>query len=550
MEEIVSDGPVSSPLVNNIIHNDRSLHGRSFESTVIEHNSNNDLVTIIGGDKDYELRKSIPVFSYESFISRTWSLVVLAVAIFGTCIALWMFIYVLIKMCDGTLSGNQTMGLLLLMGVTGLFASVIPWLLPPNHMICTTRHFLHPLIMVLCFAILLVKAMQLRSLVSVGLGGTIPQINQIVSLVFMLLVQVVIAGEWYATSQPLGVVINDGYPECNVSKSRFLLLHLYPCTLLLLAFFYGVSVLKIKRNFNEGRWITCATIFVVPIFAAWSLVYYFAPTHFHDPSVAVSIVAVAGIILSAIFIPKMHTIAHQSKLKNLDMIQRSPSDSTVFTGFSDFVAPFPPSKNQQKYYPVFGYHNPPYNGGPSRPPPMGPFVAPMNNPTRVDFNGLNYVSNQKRGPRLTSYAEWAASRNNEWSMRARGRPRRRHSSSPQRSDLETASASIRGRRSKSSSKEQLVSSRGRSRKRSTTVNSKKQPQTNPQHLVRIHTAASAGGHNGTLRSLSPSDGMILTASGLRDTMSESYDHNVVIVDGLNDTTTNGMMNNNVYLTTS
>jgi membrane protein YdbS with pleckstrin-like domain len=44
--------------------------------------------------------------------------------------------------------------------------------------------------MVLCFAILLVKAMQLRSLVSVGLGGTIPHVNQMVSLIFMLLVQV------------------------------------------------------------------------------------------------------------------------------------------------------------------------------------------------------------------------------------------------------------------------------------------------------------------------------------------------------------------------
>ena len=107
-----------------------------------------------------------------------------------------MFIYVLIKMCDGTLTGNQTMGLILLMAVTGLFASVVPWLLPPNELICALRHFLHPLIMVLCFAILLVKAMQLRSLVSVGLGGSLPQFNQIVSLVFMVLVQVVIAGKY------------------------------------------------------------------------------------------------------------------------------------------------------------------------------------------------------------------------------------------------------------------------------------------------------------------------------------------------------------------
>ena len=89
--------------------------------------------------------------------------------------------------------------------------------------------------------------------------------------------------------------MTDGhYPECNISENRFFLLHIYPATLLVLAFFYGISVLKIKRNFNEGRWITCATLFVIPIFIAWSLTHHFAPIQFHDPSTAVSIVAVAG----------------------------------------------------------------------------------------------------------------------------------------------------------------------------------------------------------------------------------------------------------------
>ena len=63
------------------------------------------------------------VFSYESFIERTWALVVVSVAVFGACVSLWMLVYVFIKMCDGTLAGsNQTMGILLLVGVTCLFA--------------------------------------------------------------------------------------------------------------------------------------------------------------------------------------------------------------------------------------------------------------------------------------------------------------------------------------------------------------------------------------------------------------------------------------------
>ena len=100
--------------------------------------------------------------------------------------------------------------------------------------------------------------------------------------------------------------------------------------------------------------------------------------------------------------------------------------------------------------------------------------------------------------------------------------------------------------------------RGRPRKRSNNVNSatSKQPHnniTNPQHYLRIHTsqpnnATSVGGpKNGpsslvqASRSISPSDGMILTASGLRDTLS-SDKNNVVILDGLQD-------QENVYLAT-
>lgn len=627
--------PVSSPLINN---NDRSVHGRSF--TEVEQDNIDLVTTIVSGTvQDFqgvsgnagtnrngqERNRNIPVFSYEEFISRTWTLVVLAVAIFGTCAALWMFIYVLIKMCDGTLTGNQTMGLILLMGVTGLFASVVPWLLPPNEVICAVRHFLHPLIMVLCFAILLVKAMQLRSLVSVGLGGSLPQFNQIVSLVFMVLVQVVIAGEWYATSQPLGIAINEGYPECNVSRKRFLLLHLYPATLLLLAFFYGMTVLKIKRNFNEGRWITCATLFMVPVFAAWSLVYYFAPVQFHDPSVAVSITAVAGILLAAIFVPKMHTIAHQSnmKLANLDLYRSHNSDSTVFTGFSaDFLPPFPPSKKHQKYYPVYAVPGP-YGPGPAMRPMPGmappPFMTNMGPPPghpgagagRVDFNGLNYVStHQRRGPRMTTYSEWTQSRG-----------RRRHSSSPLREEA-VPSVIKSAPRSKSSSKDSshqatassgsgLLQSRGRPRTKRNSNNATQQQQ--PQQRVHQHHSSSAnttgqlqpqppdgatglgsrlshhhGGHHDhhevnvfsqiqqqqrMEHSRSPSDGMILTASGLSGLLSNSagvgggHNHNrnttilqqnaqnignnsenhnsnqVVIVGGLNN-------DEDVYLTTS
>jgi hypothetical protein len=54
----------------------------------------------------------------------------------------------------------------------------------------------------------------------------------------------------------------------------------YPALLLILGFLYGMSVFKIRRNYNEGRWVLCSTLLIIPVFAAAGLVYYFAPDQY------------------------------------------------------------------------------------------------------------------------------------------------------------------------------------------------------------------------------------------------------------------------------
>ena len=365
-------------------------------------------------DEEEDL-ETLPIFSYASFISRTWAVVVVSIAIFGTVVAMWMLVYVFQKICDGTLQGNQVMGVLLLIGVMCLFASVVPWLLPPNETVCATRHFMHPLLLVLCFSILLVKSMQLRSMVSIGIGGTIPQINQLVSLFFMVIVQVVIAVEWYWSTKPIGVKHIDNYPACKVSSGRFLLLHIYPCVLVLLAFFYGVSVLNYKHNFNEGRWIAFALIFIIPVLAVWLVVYYFSPVAFHDPTVAIAILLVASILLAVIFIPKMIAIAQQSRLQKSqsNLYSYWPQWNNHKRSWSPqkwFNANNRPTPNYSSdLYPLYtkgisgGYHA--YQPRPYHPGPKYR-GAPKSSPSyaHIDqFNGLNFTasSSPNKGYRYT-----------------------------------------------------------------------------------------------------------------------------------------------------
>lgn len=262
---------------------------------------------------------AVPAYDYDVYISRTWALVLVSLSIIGVVCCLWMLVYVAQKMCDQTLQGSQTMGVLLLLGVTGLFASVVSWLLPPNDIVCTVRHLMHPMLLSLCFAILVIKTMQLRSLVTIGVAGYIPMVNQLVSLVFMVAVQVVIEAEWFYSSRPIGYDLHNGStPICQVSRSRFTLLHIYPCALVLLAFCYGVSVINYKYNSNEGRWISMSLIFIIPVMAVWLVVYSFAPEEFGDPTVAVALILISGLLLSILFVPKMIAISDQSKLSKLN----------------------------------------------------------------------------------------------------------------------------------------------------------------------------------------------------------------------------------------
>ena len=63
---------------------------------------------------------------------------------------------------------------------------------------------------------------------------------------------------------------------------------------------------------------------------------------FQDPAVAISLVVIAGVLVSTVFLPKMHTISQQSRYRKLKLM--NGSDSTVYTTFRDH--PLPPM-----YYP-------------------------------------------------------------------------------------------------------------------------------------------------------------------------------------------------------
>lgn len=275
----------------------------------------------------------------EFYISRVWALVVVAIGITGVFLALYMLVYVLLKMCDGTLHGNQTFGILLLLSVMILYSSVVLFVLPPGQLLCNLRVFIPSIALSFSYGILLLKAMQLRSLVQLGLGGRISTFNQFVTLLFIVAVQVAINLQWFLTPHqedetlPLSE-LND----CSHSHLTYLLLHSYIGILITIVFLYGVSVLKIRRNFNEARWVTLTSLFSVPVIIGWVVVVLFGPPDYQEPAATVSFLSFATVILFIIFVPKLGTITKQSSLSSRKrMLQQvgpgyhTGSISTIFT---------------------------------------------------------------------------------------------------------------------------------------------------------------------------------------------------------------------------
>lgn len=271
----------------------------------------------------------------ESSITRPWATVMVAVAAVGTCITMFMLVYVLIKICDGTLAGNQSLGVILLLGILTLYFSIVLFVLPASEIRCTLRAFLYPVAMSLCYGILIIKVMQLRSLVLLGLGGRISYINQYIILFFIVLVQVVINVQWFLTNRPQFRVDSEGFPYCYMPRTDFLLLHLYVTILVIIAFLYGLSVLKIRRNYKEGHWVTLAAFLTMPVLIVWGLVYSFVPEKYSDPTVCMALVVLATVLVLALFIPKMSTISKQSSHFKHKKMHMSDSVTTVFTTFTD-----------------------------------------------------------------------------------------------------------------------------------------------------------------------------------------------------------------------
>lgn len=249
--------------------------------------------------------------SHEYIITKTWINIGFPIAAAGLLITFFFLIYVCVKIYDGTLVGNQSLGIILLTALLTLYLNVFISASSPSATKCTIRQIAFSLSLTLVYGILLVKVMQLRSLVLVGLGGRLSYLNHYIMLFFVELVQIVLIihviipkNMWYRTTNHI---------NCTLSILNFVMLYTYPSFLSLFTFVYGLSGLTIRRNYKEGHWITLACGLSVPVTILWFVSSILMTNLYHELITSICILLLSTIMLLVIFLPKLSVMSKKSK---------------------------------------------------------------------------------------------------------------------------------------------------------------------------------------------------------------------------------------------
>ncbi|CAC5409795.1 unnamed protein product [Mytilus coruscus] len=250
------------------------------------------------------------------FNSKLWTIIILAVACGGVGASLLFIVYVIYKTCIGCLNKRYIgLGILLLLSITALYLSVVPFLFTPSEMGCTARHLLPGISYALVYATCLAKLMSLRSYKLIGLGGEISNLNQFLTVTFVSGVQIAISVQYVALKGPFvetKLMSNEKMYSCKFDRELFVIYLIYDMLLIVICSLYALTVRKEKKNMGEAIFILISSWINIALWTAWVAVTLIISRDYVELTICIGILACATVVIITVFVPKLHKI---SKLK-------------------------------------------------------------------------------------------------------------------------------------------------------------------------------------------------------------------------------------------
>ncbi|XP_076448223.1 metabotropic glutamate receptor 2-like [Babylonia areolata] len=249
------------------------------------------------------------------FIREAWAWSVLAVTVVGAVTALSFIFYVMFKVWQGALARRYIgLGLLLLLSITLLYLSSLPFLFTPSPAVCGLRYSLPCVALCLCLGCVLVKLMALQDYRTIGLGGELSGVNQGLSVFFIVLVQVSVSVQWWIFRGPFLEETPDpttGLPKvsCLFLPNHLALNLVFVLFLLLLCALYSLSVRKEKKNMGEARLLLAGSWVVAVLWVIWLPALLLLPERYASLVTSAGVLGTASALLVVVFVPKVRMVA-------------------------------------------------------------------------------------------------------------------------------------------------------------------------------------------------------------------------------------------------
>ena len=247
-----------------------------------------------------------------SYIGAIWLTVVLTIAGIGVIVCFAVIIYIIYKKVTKSVENGTVMGVLLLLGIALLYASTITFAAPPNEASCGLRIFLVAFAYTFCYGVILLKAMNLRSVRILGIGGEVSRLNEYLSLIFIVAVQGTLSVQWWLYHPPLVTITKanqDILKMCTYTKLDYAQILVYPLVVLLISAIYSITVRQMKQNCHEIKFLLIACWLCIVSSFTWYLVLVVGSEKVREPTICVGALVSATLMLVAIFLPKVHLLA-------------------------------------------------------------------------------------------------------------------------------------------------------------------------------------------------------------------------------------------------
>ncbi|XP_076334322.1 uncharacterized protein LOC143238195 [Tachypleus tridentatus] len=303
---------------------------------------------------------NVKSYSFGAWMTKTWCSVCTALSGTGILVTGYVLALLLVKVCDKTVKMNAiVISVFQLIALIMMYLGALLFTFQPSFTTCSTRKVVHNVAYAFNYGCLLLRGMTLRSQKALGLGGSVNQANQILTLLYVVGAQVALEVQWWIFHPPEVKIDPKQILECSISKRGFLVCQTYIMFLLLLAV---LMTFFVRNCYQEGYCVTVTSLLSLTVFFVWVVAFALLPEdEYGDFATCVAQISTATVILGGIFGPQLYSLRkHRENFR--EPLFYADSLSTIFTMFKDIDSTSGQDKSPLRREKFRRTLEPPYSG--------------------------------------------------------------------------------------------------------------------------------------------------------------------------------------------